>query len=192
VEEDSPNIEGEDPIIEPAYPNQPLGSEDVERTEWHQDLTFEDFFSCFAGMDPSTIHVDSTGGPTSEMSFLEKEASTKLYDGADMSRLELIFWILTMQSRHSLSNVCVDDMLSGMADKVISQKLNPNMPRTRVEATKVLTDIGLDYKVYDACPCDRTLYYGRHKDKLACPKCKLSRYGTTTKKKTVPRKVSFL
>jgi predicted secreted protein len=78
----------------------------------------------------------------------------------------------------------MDNMLSGMADKVISQKLNPNMPRTHVEARKVLTNIGLDYKVY-TCPCDQILFYGWNKDKI-------SRYGTTTKKNTTPRKVSFL
>jgi hypothetical protein len=33
--------------------------------------SFEDFFACFARMDPSTICVDSAGGPTLEMSFLE-------------------------------------------------------------------------------------------------------------------------
>jgi hypothetical protein len=96
-----------------------------------------------------------------------------------------------MQSRHSLSNVYMDNMLSGMADKVISQKLNPNMPRTHVEARKVLTNIGLDYKVY-TCPCDQILFYGWNKDKLESFRCKLSRYGTTTKKNTTPRKVSFL
>lgn len=190
IEENAFNTVEDDPILEPIFPNEPFGCENVENINWHHDLTFEDFFECFAGMDSSRIHVDSTSGPTPEMSFLEQEASTKLYDGAEMSRLELIFWILTMQSRHSLSNVCVDDMLSGIADKIISKKLHPNMPHTRVEARKVLTDLGLDYVVYDACPCDQTLYYGRNKDKLACAKCKLSRYGTTTKKKIVPRKVS--
>ena len=58
-----------------------------------------------------------------------------------------------MQSQHSLFNVCMDDMLSGMVDKLISTNLIPNMPRTHVEAMKVLTDMGLDYVVYDACPC---------------------------------------
>jgi hypothetical protein len=179
----------DDPIVGPTYPTQPLYNEEVERTAWHHDLTFEDFMACFGGRDRSTIQVDSTSGPTPDMNFLEHEASTKLYDGANMSRLELCFWVLTLQSQHSLSNVCVDDILQGISDKVVSEKLNPNVPSTRAEARKVLSEVGLDYKVYDACPCDKTLYYGKYKDKLACPKCKLSRYETTTKKKTVPRKV---
>ena len=91
VEEDAPHTEEDDPIIEPAFPNHPFGNEDVERTDWHHDLIFEILFECFAEMDPSTIHMDSTARPTFKMNFLEQEASTKLYDGTYMLSLELIF-----------------------------------------------------------------------------------------------------
>jgi hypothetical protein len=138
----------DDPIVGPIYPTQPLYNEEVERTAWHHDLTFEDFMACFGGRDRSTIQVDSTSRPIPDMNFLEQEASTKLYDGANMSRLELCFWVLTLQSRHSLSNVCVDDILQGISDKVFSEKLNPNVPSTRAEARKVLSEVGLDYKMH--------------------------------------------
>jgi hypothetical protein len=129
-------------------------------------MTFEDFMTCFGGRDPATVHMDSTLGHPPDMNFLEQHASTKLYNEPHLSHLELCFWVLTLQSQHSLSNVCIDDILQGISYKIVSQKLN-----------------------YDACPCDQTLYYGKYKDKLACPKCKLSWYGTTTKKKTMPRNV---
>jgi hypothetical protein len=110
---------------------------------------------------PEPFNVDSIGGPTKEMNYLQQEASTKLYQGADMSRLEFIFWILTMQSQRLLTILCMDDVLGGMADKLIPKFLNPNMPHTRAKARRILIEIGLDYKVYDACPCDHTFYYGK-------------------------------
>lgn len=87
----------------------------------------------------------------------------------------------------------MDSIFKAISEKVIPQNLNSKMPTTRAEARKIITDVGLDYKVYDACPCDLTLYYGPLKSYLqACPKCNTSRYSDTTVTKKVPRKVCFV
>jgi hypothetical protein len=117
--------------------------------------------TCFRERNYLTIHVDSTLGPTLDMNFLEQEASTKFYNGSNISRLKLCFWILILQFQHSLSNVCVDDILQGIFDKVVFEKMNPNVLNTRVEAKTAFTKVGFNYKVYDVCPCNKTLYYGK-------------------------------
>jgi hypothetical protein len=46
-----------------------------------------------------------------------------------------------------------------------------NMPCSRAEARKVIREVGFDYIVIDACPCDETLYYGAtNGDLQKCPK----------------------
>lgn len=171
-----------DPVIEPLH---------ATISEWQDDLTFEDLLAHHGARDPSRVRVDSTMGPDAEMSFLEREASTKLYDGATSSRLKIIVEFLNLQARHGWSNLAMDDILSTIADEVIAKNLNSKMPRSRVEARKVISDVGLDYLVIHSCPCDKTLYFGAMEKATFCPKCKISRYGTTTLKTTVPRKVLF-
>ena len=114
-----------------------------------------------------------------------------IFDGANVSRLEMIFLLLSIQAEKKISNTAMDAIFQAISEKVIPSTLNSSMPKSRAEARQVLVDIGLDYKVYDSCPCDQTLYYGPIKEKwTSCPKCKLSRYSDKTQKKNVPRKVS--
>jgi hypothetical protein len=66
-----------------------------------------------------------------------------------------------------------------------------NMPHSRAEARKVIREVGFDYIVIDACPCDETLYYRERNEHLqSCPKanCGLSRYRLDMKSLKVPRK----
>lgn len=131
-----------------------------DETLWNDDLTFEDMLAHHGARDPSVIWVDSTKGPDSEMSFLEKEASTKLYDGATSSRLKIIVEFLNLQTRHGWSNLAMDDIFSTISDQVIAKHLTSRMPQSRKEARKIISDVGLDYSVIHACPCDKTLYFG--------------------------------
>jgi hypothetical protein len=69
-----------------------------------------------------------------------------------------------------------------------------NMPCSRAEARKVIREVGFDYIVIDACPCDETLYYGAtNGDLQKCPKesCGLSRYRTDMKSSKVLRKKMY-
>lgn len=163
--------------------------DEIQEAAWVDDLTFEDMMAHHGARDPAVIRVQSSAGPDADMTFLEKEASTKLYDGAASSRLKIIVEFLNLQARHGWSNLAMDDIFSTISDLVIAPHLNSQMPRSRQEARKVISDVGLDYQVIHACPCDKTLYFGTLENATFCPKCKISRYGNTTIKKTVPRKV---
>lgn len=64
------------------------------------------------------------------------------------------------------------------------------MPETYEEGRQLIKQLGLDYDIIDACPCDEFLYYGKKESTLiSCPKCNLSRYKANTVTKKVPRKV---
>lgn len=171
--------------------NPPSTHED--ESVWQDDLTFEDMLEHHGARDPTRIRVDSSTGPDADMTYLEREASTKLYDGATSSRLKIIVEFLNLQARYGWSNLAMDDIFSTISDQVIAKHLNSKMPRTRKEAQKVISDVGLDYTAIHACPCDKTLYSnGLLEEATFCRKCKLLRYGTTTLKTTVPRKVILL
>jgi hypothetical protein len=92
----------------------------------------------------------------------------------------------------------MDELFKSLHDEVVPRgkdsdgiEVVNNMPHSRAEARKVIREVGLDYTLIDACPCDETLYYGKKNGELQrCPheRCGLSRYRTDTKSKTVPRK----
>lgn len=175
-------------------PPAPLSAEEPEAADehdpaWQDDLTFEDMLAHHGARDPTRIRVGSLTGPDQEMTFQEKESSTNLYDGATSSRLKIIVEFLNLQARHGWSNLAMDDIFSTICDLVIAPKLNSKMSRTRQEARKVISDVGLDYIVIHACPCDRTLYFGPLEHATFCPKCKLSRYGNNRHKTTVLNKI---
>jgi hypothetical protein len=86
----------------------------------------------------------------------------------------------------------VDDVLQLIHNFIIDPKLESNMPRSRYEARKIVSDMGLDYVSIHACPCDGILYYGNYANLTYCPleDCGLSRYKEGSISKKVPRKVS--
>jgi len=87
-----------------------------------------------------------------------------LYNGCRSKRLFVILSFLKIQTRYIVSNACLDEIFEIIGDHVIDQKLEFKMPKTRIEAKKVLTELGLDYKVIHSCPYDGILYYGEYED----------------------------
>nr|XP_027096067.1 uncharacterized protein LOC113715963 [Coffea arabica] len=93
--------------------------------------------------------------------------------------------------------------LSKMPDSVFNTLLDllrqalpegVNLPNSYYEAKKIMKELGLGYKKYDACPNDCTLYWGKDESKIKCDTCKHLRWeGTkddpTGEKRKVPHKV---
>ena len=123
------------------------------------------------------------------MSSLEKEASTLIFDGADSSYLRVLVGFLNLQAKRKLSDVTMTDIFIAIDDLIIPKNSNSKMPRTRDEARKIVSEVGLDYQVIHACLCDHTLYFGENEKLTSCRKCSSSRYTDTHVRKYVPRKV---
>lgn len=65
---------------------------------WDQDLVVEDLLENHMGMDRGIVQVDRKAGPVANenMTYLEKEASTLIFDGANTSSLDATFTFLTI------------------------------------------------------------------------------------------------
>ena len=159
----------------------------------HPDIVMADFIVDHFGTAPRPSNSESPAHEGEGITNLEKEASTPIFNGASTNRLAFIMIFLKIQAKHpGMTNVCLDDVLLAINDHVINKNLESKIPRTRAEARRVVTEIGLDYSTIDACPCDYFLYYGEIDSTLnACPKCNRSRYKEGLVSKKVPRKVSF-
>jgi hypothetical protein len=101
---------------------------------------------------------------------MEQQASTAIYTckfESKRSRLNIIIKYLCWQARHKISDVAMNELFQSICEDIIpkgkdedEKEIENNMPTSRVEARKVIREVGCDYVVYDACPCDHTLYYG--------------------------------
>ena len=172
----------DDPALEASNDAMPWGEPDVV----HHLLTN------MGGVDGKRVNIDLERGPLEGMSYLEKQATTPIYTGSKKSRLNFIIWALGLQTRNKISNYAMDQWLRGISEHVIPMGpgIVNNMPRSRYEARKVITECGLDYVTIHSCPCDETIYYGSNENLTQCPhiSCDLSRYREDTIKKDVPRK----
>ena len=168
---------------------------------WGDEDLQEYLLTKLCGMDPDTIDIDLDRGPRPGAPYIEQQASTPIYIGEFLekkSRLNIIIKFLSWQSRHKISDIAMDKLFQALHDEIVPKgkdfkgvDIVNNMPRSRAEARKVIREVGLDYIVIDACPCDETLYYGDRNGELQqCPheKCGLSRYRTDMKSQKVPRK----
>jgi hypothetical protein len=107
-------------------------------------------------LDPVTIAKDHEG-----MTNLQREAAIPIYRGSIVNRLAIVMELLKVQARNpTMTNQCVDDVLRMINTFIIDPKLDNKMPKTRYEARKIVSDMGLDYVSIHACPCDGMLYYG--------------------------------
>lgn len=194
------------PIILPEQPTPPLNQGESLPLNQGESPPLDQVASCIEegedsnavvtdfllneyGIEPVPLDLDDNEPVGS--SFVEKEAATPLYTGCKTNRLAFILMWQKICARHSLTHLAQDDILGLFGRHVLDPKLDPKMPLTRAEARKVITDVGLDYVTYDACPCDGTLYFDENEKKTSCPipSCKLSRYREDLVSKKVPRKV---
>jgi GTP cyclohydrolase FolE2 len=117
-----------------------------------------------------TIDVDLHRGPRAEAPYIEQQASILIYTGefqSTPSRLNIIIKYLSWQARHKVSDVAIDELFQSLREDIVptgkdvkGNDIVNNMPSSRSEARKVIKEVGFDYVVIDACPCDQTLYYG--------------------------------
>ena len=121
---------------------------------------------------------------------MERQATTLLHTWSKKSKLNFIIWTLGVQTRNKISNSAMDEWFRGMAEVLVprGEGIENNMPKTRYEARTVISKCGLDYITIDDCPCDETIYYGKHADLIRCldSACGLSRHRDDLIKKDVP------
>lgn len=176
-----------DHALNETYEPLPMQIEDMAE---HLDTVVADFLldRFDTELIPDDLGVNEAKSDAQD--FLATEAATPLYRGCKSNRLSIILEFMKVQARHEASNKCIDDIFAIIADRIIDPTLDSKMPRTRAEARKIISELGLDYKTIHSCPCDKILYYGPQNEQLLrCPKCQTSRYREDLVGKAVPRKV---
>ncbi len=180
---------------EPTFQDVPTMDTTAEIVEGeHPDIVMADFIIDHIGIAPRPVNCESAAEEGEGVTNLEREAATPIFNGASTNRLAFIMIFLKIQAKHhGMTNACFDDILQTINDHVLNKDLDSKIPRTRAEARRVVSEIGLDYNTIDACPCDYFLYYGEADSTLtSCPKCNRSRYKEGLVSQKVPRKVNFL
>jgi hypothetical protein len=159
------------------------------------DVVVADYIQNTFGVEPRALDPVTAAKDHEGMTNLQREAGTPIYKGSNVNRLAIVMELLKVQARNpTMTNQCVDDVLRLINNFIIDPKLDNKMPKTRYEARKVVSDMGLDYVSIHACPCDGMLYYGPYAQLAECPLegCGLSRYRVGMLSKKVPRKVCVL
>ncbi|KAL3693682.1 hypothetical protein R1sor_007333 [Riccia sorocarpa] len=140
--------------------------------------------------------------PTSDTSKehssqLDEDACTPLFEGARLSKLTAILLLSNLQQKFNVSNSFMDSLYSLLAKQLLPE--NNMLPDSQQSARKMMTSVGLDYKMIHACPNDCYLYKPVpsandpsvfvENTRTSCFVCGESRYISDTQGSTCPRKV---
>ncbi|XP_017248523.2 uncharacterized protein LOC108219537 [Daucus carota subsp. sativus] len=77
------------------------------------------------------------------------------------------------KARYGVSDSAFNDLLSTVGSFLPQDN---TLPVNSYEAKKTLSNLGLEYTKFHACPNECVLYRGVYETTLECPKCKLSRW----------------
>ena len=95
------------------------------------------------------------------------------------------------KARFGVSDSAFSDLLSTVGSLLPQDKV---LPVNAYEAKKILSNLGLEYVKFHACPNECVLYRGVHQNSSECPKCHLSRWKVGKDRKVrhkIPVKVSW-
>ncbi|KAL8149673.1 hypothetical protein AgCh_006621 [Apium graveolens] len=102
------------------------------------------------------------------------DAEQPLFEGSECTKLESVLKLHNWKARFGVSDKAFTDLLQSIGSILPKDNL---LPSNMYEAKKTLTDLGLEYIKFHACPNDCVLYRGPVLDSSSeCPKCHLSRW----------------
>lgn len=101
------------------------------------------------------------------------DAEQPLFKGSECTKLESMLKLHNWKSRFGISDSAFTELLSSVGSLLPKDHV---LPVNAYEAKKTLSDLGLEYIKFHACPNDCILYRGVNVDASKCPKCDLSRW----------------
>ncbi|XP_074352953.1 uncharacterized protein LOC141692115 [Apium graveolens] len=102
------------------------------------------------------------------------DAGQPLFEGSECTKLESVLKLHNWKARFGVSDKAFTDLLQSIGSILPKDNL---LPSNMYEAKKTLTDLGLEYIKFHACPNDYVLYRGPILESSSeCPKCHLSRW----------------
>lgn len=103
-----------------------------------------------------------------------------------MSRLSAILGLLNIQAKHKASNSMLSDIFAYCHDLMLPTE--NVLPASWKDAKKVLSSIGMDYRIIHACVNDCMLFHGETAHVTQCTVCGEQRYESNMLTQKVPRK----
>ncbi|XP_074356181.1 uncharacterized protein LOC141695871 [Apium graveolens] len=101
------------------------------------------------------------------------DAEQPLYKGSECTKLESMLKIHNWKSRFGISDSAFTDLFTSVGSFLPQDHV---LPVNAYEAKKTLSDLGLEYIKFHACPNNCILYRGINLNASECPKCRLSRW----------------
>ncbi|XP_074323624.1 uncharacterized protein LOC141660531 [Apium graveolens] len=102
------------------------------------------------------------------------DAEQPLFEGSECTKLESVLKLHNWKARFGVFDKAFTDLLQSVGSILPKDNL---LPSNMYEAKKTLTDLGLEYIKFHACPNDCVLYRGPILESSSeCPKCHLSRW----------------
>ncbi|XP_074323897.1 uncharacterized protein LOC141660812 [Apium graveolens] len=102
------------------------------------------------------------------------DAKQPLFEGSECTKLESDLKLHNWKARFGVSDKAFTDLLQSIGSILPKDNL---LPSNMYESKKTLTDLGLEYIKFHACPNDCVLYRGPILESSSeCPKCHLSHW----------------
>ena len=101
------------------------------------------------------------------------DAQQPLYEGSECSKLDSMLKLHNWRARFGISDNAFTDLLSSVGSLLPEDHV---LPVNAYEAKKTLSNLGLEYIKFHACPNECVLYRGVNESASECPKCSLSRW----------------
>ncbi|KAG0567768.1 hypothetical protein KC19_7G159000 [Ceratodon purpureus] len=117
--------------------------------ELQTDAEVQDFQEDALPQEPPA-QADHERGSNPNSTYMEQQASIPIYPGSDCSRLDFSKIMLSMQARHKVPDRAVDALFKCIRDILPPGRdangnlIENNVPINRVEAQKVIRDVGFD------------------------------------------------
>lgn len=132
-------------------------------------LNSETFNVCEAAYNKEDFDNESD-----EFKRFVADAEQPLFEGSECTKLESVLILHNWKARFGVSDKAFTDLLGSIGSFLPKDNV---LPANMYEAKKTLTDLGLEYVKFHACPNDCVLYRGPILESSSeCPKCGLSRW----------------
>ena len=122
----------------------------------------------------SETHAESGTPGIQNATALNEEATTPLYCGSSVSRLDSTLMFMNVYRTHKVTNACISELLH-LLSKVILPSPN-SLPSSEGMASTMLSRLGLRYDCIDAYRNGCVLYRHEYTEMDTCPVCKAARF----------------
>ena len=128
--------------------------------------------------EPSTVDVNWTTNQSKKYKSFFDSAKEPLYPSCPkgITKSYAIVKLNSLKTQYGFSDNGVTALLEFITELLFEGN---TLPTKNPDMKKMIKQVGMKYKIYDACINDCILYWKDDANKVSCPNCKESRYMTT-------------